>query len=282
MDYLPFVDVTGVNAPNIPAVASLGIIALYATGTDGIEATAAEIARFKNAGVGVVLIDQTPSLSVFAAGLADIADVELRAGTVETAAAAVLARQAHGWQSTIYLSYSSLDSMISTFTSEVDRDRVQFGVANYEWSQAQAEDLLAANASWAYCQYGDPESNPNTLVPGTSVTLSKAQCDIDVAKGTWADRFVLKPQTAFPIPDGQSQTVYPATINFGWHAVTGAAEYHVQVARGSGNVVDEHVSTPYLNGVHLAPDSYQWRVAADQSTAHLASDWSAWDSFTVS
>lgn len=282
MDYFPFVDVTGVNAPNIPAVAALGIIALYATGTDGIEATAAEIARFKNAGVGVVLIDQTPSLSVFAAGLADIADVEQGAGTVETAVAAVLDRQAHGWQSTIYLSYDSLDSMIAAFTGEVDRDRVQFGVANYEWSQEQSENLLAANASWAYCQYGDPESNPNTLVPGTSVTLSKAQCDIDVAKGSWADQFVLKPRTAFPTPDGQSQAVYPSTVNFGWHAVTGAGEYHVQVAHDSSNVVDEHVTTPYLNGVHLAAGSYQWRVAADQSTAHLASNWSGWDSFTVS
>jgi hypothetical protein len=66
------------------SVAASGIITLYATGTDGIEATAAEIARFKNAGVGVVLIDQTPSLSVFAAGLADIADVEQFAGTAFT------------------------------------------------------------------------------------------------------------------------------------------------------------------------------------------------------
>jgi hypothetical protein len=277
--YVPFVDVTGENASNIPAVAALGIIALYATGSDGIEATAAEIARFKNAGVGVVLIDQTPSLSVFAAGLADIADVEQGAGTAETALAAILDRQAHGWQSTIYLSYNSLDSLIAALTSEVDQGLVVYGVANYAWSQAQSEDQLAANASWAYCQYGDPESNPNTLVPGTTMTLSEAQCDIDIAKSSWADQFMLTP---FATPTGLSQTVYPATINFGWQPVTGVGQYHVQVARGADSVVDEHVPTPYLHGVNLVSGSYQWRVAADQGPSHTSSAWSGWRSFTVS
>ncbi len=282
MSYVPFVDATGKNCGNIPAVAALGLIALYATGTDGVEATAAEIARFKNAGVGVVLIDQTPSLSVFAAGLADIADVEQEAGTIPTAVAAILDRQAHGRKSTIYLSYSNLDSMISAFTSNIDRNLVQFGVANYEWSQAQSEDLLAANASWAYCQYGDPQSNPDTLVPGTNLTLSQAQCDIDIAKGTWADQFLLTPLTPYPTPSDESQTVYPTTINFGWQSVTGALGYHVQVVRGSDSVVDESVSTSYLHGVHLPSGSYQWRVATEQSTSHLASPWSDWRSFTVS
>jgi hypothetical protein len=279
MTYVPFVDVIGVNSANIPAVSALGIIALYATGSDGIEATAAEIARFKNAGVGVVLIDQTPSLSVFAAGLADVADVEEGAGTPETAVAAILARQAHGWQSTIYISYNSLDSLIGAFTADVDQKRVLFGVANYEWSQAQSEELLSANASWAYCQYGDPDSNPDTLVPGTTVTLAQAQCDIDVAQASWADQFMFTP---FAAPAGQSQTVYPASVNFGWAAVTGVGEYHVQVALGSRVVVDQHVSTPYLHGVHLPSGSYQWRVAADQSASHGSSPWSGWQPFTIS
>jgi hypothetical protein len=281
MSYVPFVDVTGENSPKIPAVAALGIIALYATGSDGIEATSAEIARFKNAGVGVVLIDQTPSLSVFAAGLADVADVEQGAGTTATAVAAILDRQAHGWQSTIYLDYSSLDSMISAFTSEVDRSLVLFGVADYTWSQAQSEDLLAANPNWAYCQYGDPESNPDTLVPGTSLTLSQAQCDIDVAQSGWADQFVLTPRTPYPTPTGESQTAYPAAVNFGWQPVTGAGAYHVQVTQGSHGLVDTHVTTAYLHGVHLPSGNYQWRVAADQSTSHLASPWSGWQQFTV-
>jgi hypothetical protein len=282
MPYVPFVDVIGENSAKIPAVAALGIIALYATGNDGIEATSAEIARFKNAGVGVVLIDQSPSLSVFAAGLADVADVEQGAGTAETAVAAILDRQAHGWQSTIYLSYASLDSMISAFTSKIDQDLVLFGVANWSWSQAQSEDLLAANPNWAYCQYGDPGSNPDTLVPGTSLTLSQVQCDIDIAQASWADQFMVTPLTPYPAPSGESQTVYPATINFGWQPVAGAGAYHTQVAQGSDSLIDEHVTTPYLHGVHLPSGNYQWRVAADQSPSHRASPWSGWHPFTVS
>ncbi len=282
MTYVPFVDVTGVNSGNIPAVPALGIIALYATGTDGIAATSAEIARFKNAGVGVALIDQTPSLSVFAAGSADIADVEQGAGTVDSAVAAILDRQAHGLQSTIYLSYSNLDSMTSALPSDVNQDLVVYGVADYAWSQAESEDLLAANPSWAYCQYGDPETNPDTLVPGTTVTLSEAQCDIDIAQSSWADQFMAR--TPYPTPTGESQTVYPATVNFGWQPVTGAGAYHVQVAQGSDSsdsLVDEHVTTPYLHGVNLPSGSYQWRVAVDVSSSNLASAWSGWIPFTV-
>jgi hypothetical protein len=279
MAYVPFVDVMGVNSTKIPAVAALRMIALYATGSEGIQATSAEIARFKNAGVAVVLIDQSPSLSVFAAGRADIADVEQGAGTTKAAVAAILDRQAHGLQSTIYVSRGNLDSMTSAFTREVDRGQVRFGVADYSWSQAQAEKQLAANPSWAYCQYGDPESNPDTLVPGTKLTLAQAQCDIDIAQSSWADQFML---TAYATPTGESQTVWPTGVNFGWQPVTGAGAYHVQVAQGSDNVVDEHVTTPYLHGVQLASGSYQWRVAADRSPSHLASAWSSWRPFTVS
>jgi hypothetical protein len=281
MTYVPFVDVTGVNSDNVPAVASLGVIALYATGTDGIEATAAEIARFKDAGVGIILIDQSPSLSVFAAGLADVADVEPGAGTTETAVSAILSRQANGLQSTIYLSYSNLDSMISALPSDVDQALVLYGVADWNWSQAQSEELLAANPSWAYCQYGTPATNPDTLVPGTNVTLSEAQCDIDIAQSSWADQFMVTQRTPYPTPTGESQTAYPATINFGWQPVDGAGAYHVQVAQGSDVLVDEHVSTPYLHGAHLSSGSYQWRVAVDVSASNLASAWSGWIPFTV-
>jgi hypothetical protein len=281
MTYVPFVDVTGVNSNNIPAVAALGIIALYATGSDGIAATSSQIARFKDAGVGVALIDQTPSLSVFAAGEADIADVEQGAGTVDTAVAAILDRQSHGWQSTIYLSYSNLGSMTSALPSNVNQDLVLYAVADYNWSQAESEDLLAANPNWAYCQYGDPETNPDTLVPGTNLTLSQAQCDIDIAQSSWADQFMVTQRTPYPTPTGESQTAYPATINFGWQPVTGAGAYHVQVAQGSDTLVDEHVTTPYLHGVHLPSGNYQWRVAVDVSASNLASAWSGWIPFSV-
>jgi hypothetical protein len=281
--YVPFCDVTGASSPNIPAVPALGIIALYATGSDGIAATSDQIARFRSAGAGVVLIDQTPSLSVFAAGYADVADVEPGAGTFEAAAAAVLERQAHGWQSTIYLSYSNLQSMVDALSSEVDRKLVIFGVADYSWSQAEAEQLLAQNPSWAYCQFGDPQSNPDTLVPGTDVTLSQANADIDVAQSWWADQFLPHSDPApkaFPTPTGLSQAAY-ASVDVGWDAVAGAGSYHVQIAAGGKVVADETVTTPYLHGTPLHPGTaYQWRVAVHAAAGVDSSPWSEWIEFT--
>jgi hypothetical protein len=201
-DYVGFVDVMGSNAHLVPAVPGLTFILLYATGSDGIEATAAEIARFKDAGIGVGMLDQTASLSVFAAGLADVADVEPLAGTIDAVVAAVLKRQAHGWQSTIYVSQSNLEALTDALiAAKIDLGLVWFGVANYDYSEVTAEAALAANESWAYVQFGSPGTNGDTKVPGTDVTLAQAQCDIDVGKVEWVDQFLIK-KPAPPAPKG--------------------------------------------------------------------------------
>ncbi len=198
--FVPFADATHNSLPKIPATPAMQLIALYATGTVGIEATAADVAKYRAAGTGVVLIDQTPGLKVFAAGLADVADVEFLAGTHASAAAAVLARQAHGWQSTLYCSKNALAGLQAALLPGTDRSKVLYGVADYNWSRAESEALLGANPHWAYCQYGDPKSNPHTLVPGTSVTLAQANADIDVGKASWAGHFM--PARPSPVPVG--------------------------------------------------------------------------------
>jgi peptidoglycan hydrolase-like protein with peptidoglycan-binding domain len=189
--FTPFADATNNSLASIPASRTMVLIALYATGTNGIEATAVNIMKYKAAGTGVVLIDQTASLSVFAAGLADVADVERGAGTYASCAAAILARQKHGWQSTVYIAQSNLDALVSELHAVgCDMSLVLFGIANWSDSQAAAEAALDADASWAYIQYGDPGSNPDTLVPGTSVTLRSCNADINVGKDSWADGFM--------------------------------------------------------------------------------------------
>ena len=69
--FVDFIDITGGDASRAPFVKG-GLRAYYATGSMGIEETAAQVAAARAAGMGVVLIDQTPSLSVFAAGIADV------------------------------------------------------------------------------------------------------------------------------------------------------------------------------------------------------------------
>jgi hypothetical protein len=194
MSFVPFVDFTHDSVASIPAVKGT-LVALYATGSATIVATAADIAKYKNAGAGVVMIDQSEGLGMFASGQADVADVESGAATPESAAAAVAQRQAHGWQSTLYVSYNSLSALSAAI---LNKTGVVFGVADYSWSESEAETLMGQNPNWAYVQYGDPESNPTTLVPGTNVTLKQCNADIDVAQASWANQFLPPPP---PAPD---------------------------------------------------------------------------------
>jgi len=189
MTFIPFADFTHDSVARIPAVKGT-LVALYATGTSNIEATAADILKYRSAGAGVILIDQKPGLPLFRAGLADVGDIEYLAGTDWDAASAVAQRQTHAWQSTLYVSYNSLGALRSAIKNPAG---VLYGVADYSWSQLDSQGLLNEHADWAYCQYGDPASNPNTLVPGTNVTLRACNADIDIAQQGWASQFLPKP-----------------------------------------------------------------------------------------
>jgi hypothetical protein len=196
MTFVPFIDITRQFADRAPLVKG-GIRAYYATGSPDIMETAAQVAAAKAAGMGVVLIDQTVNLVLFRAGLADVGDIEAFAGTDAEAALAVAERQLHHYQSTLYVSFSALPGLKAEIRNPAG---VLYGVADYSWSQAQSEQLLGEHPDWAYTQYGDPMSNPLTLVPGTNVTLRQAQADIDIAKSTWANQFMPRPPAPSPGP----------------------------------------------------------------------------------
>lgn len=185
-----FYDIIGANAGRAPHAKGT-LVAYYNTGTGGVPATAAQIAAAKAAGMGVALIDQWHGDTGFAQGLSDILDVENGAATTADAVSGVKARQVHGWKSTIYCSYSALPALKAAIEAAgCNMALVFFGVADYSWSIAEAETLLAQNPGWAYCQYGDNLSNATTLIPGTNVTCGQAACDIDVAQDWWAAQFI--------------------------------------------------------------------------------------------
>lgn len=191
--YTGFTDVTGASAPNDPIVRR-GLVAAYLTGTGVVPWSAAEIAARQAGGEGVVGIDQTPGGQLFAQNAtvdgvkASIYDVEAEAGTPASAAAACRNRVALGVrQHTLYVSLSGLPALRAAVAGIPG---VVYGVADYSWSLAEAEAYIAANSDVVYAQYGDPQTNPNTLVPGTNVTLSQANADIDVARSSWAAQFI--------------------------------------------------------------------------------------------
>jgi hypothetical protein len=188
-----FTDVTGQSAPQDPIVHG-SLVAAYLTGTGVVPWSAAEIQARRAAGEGVVGIDQTPGGQLFAQDgtfdgvRASIYDVEAGAGTPASAAAACRSRVALGVkQHTLYV---SLDSLPALRAAVAGIPGVVYGVANYAWSLAEAEAYIAANPDVVYVQYGDPQTNPNTDVPGTSVTLAQANADIDVARASWAAQFI--------------------------------------------------------------------------------------------
>jgi hypothetical protein len=190
MSFVQFSDVMGVDAPyDSPDPAVLPLIALYATGSLGVAATAAQIRHYRDAGVGVALIDQTPGLNAWAAGWADIADVEWQAGLAATAISGALSRQAHGWQSTIYVSASNHPALAAQMQAAgVDMSLVLWGIANWSLSLEEAEQSLGGNT--VFCQWASPSSNPATILPGTTLTLKEANADLDVALSSWADQFI--------------------------------------------------------------------------------------------
>jgi hypothetical protein len=230
MTFYPFADTMGVDSRNVPADPRyFRLVALYVTGgIQMIEATAAEIARFREGGVGVINIDQTQALATWRAGLGDVADVEQGAGTYADAAAGAKARQEHGWESTIYLSRDAIDAQTQALRDAgADLAMVKFGVADWSLSQAEAEQALDANPSWAYVQWASPSSNPLTVLSGTGEDLRVTNVDLNIA-GSWAEAFLPKP------PASPST---PAKTGTGYRQVADGTRSLVQVATQRGATV---------------------------------------------
>jgi hypothetical protein len=171
------IDATGACAPSVPA--GTAKVAGYVTGSAGICWTAADWDRFHGSRVR---IDQSPDLSAFAAGNADVADIENGAGTAEAAAAAVAERQKNGRYSTAYVSAANLPALRDALSAVVT-NQVGFWVANWDLSEAEAAAQLGNEI--VAVQWASPASNPGTLMPGSALTLAKANADLSVTLAGW-------------------------------------------------------------------------------------------------
>jgi hypothetical protein len=198
--YGVMIDSEGVNLDGL--LSALGsnfpqTIASYVTGDDGVPATAAQFAKIA-ADCGVFRYDQSPSLSDFAAGKADGADIENGAGTIVAAVDAAQQREARNWYSWFYVSNGNLASAREAVTG-AKLARVQFIVADWNFSQAEAQAFLAdsANDDVSAVQWASPSSNPNTVCPGTSRTLAQLNVDLNVTRAGW---FVKASNTTPPAP----------------------------------------------------------------------------------
>jgi hypothetical protein len=184
------VDCTHAAVGSIPA--STPKIAGYVTGSDGVCWTEADWRKFSGS---TVTIDQTPGGDTFAAGHADVFDVEAYAGTLAAAEAdahrrqatvtAVKARQAAGFYSTIYISAANLAALKTALAGDPDvrLNQVGFWVAN--WSLSASEAAAQLGNEIVAIQWASPTSNPHTLLPGSRLTLAEANADLSVTLASW-------------------------------------------------------------------------------------------------
>jgi hypothetical protein len=182
MTAITMIDATHASAGNIPATAAK--VAGYVTGSPGIQWTTADWARFPRA--GHVRIDQSAGGALFASGAADVLDIETGAAITEDAIKAIPERHKRGEYSTVYIAAGNLAALqdaLKALGTTIAMNKVGFWVANWDLSQAEAEDALGNEI--VAVQWASPASNPGTLVPGTRLTLQQANLDLSVTQPGW-------------------------------------------------------------------------------------------------
>lgn len=170
-------DTIGADSLNIPV--TIPKVAGYVTGTDGIEWSATDWARFPKS--GHVRIDQSDTLDAWVVG-ADVADVENGAASISTAVTKAKLRQAKGWYSWVYIAQSGLESLEKAMVAG-GVTKVQYWVANWNLNEAEAVALLGDKI--VAVQYASPSSNPTTITPDGKEPLSSSNVDISVTIPSW-------------------------------------------------------------------------------------------------
>jgi len=174
------IDTIGADAFNIPASAPK--VAGYVTGAAGIIWTGQDWARFSG---GKVKINQDPGSSPVAN--TNVLDVEPGAWSNEGAAQACRIRLAHGWRIHCYTASSNLTPLVNELLAAGIRS-CNIWLANWALSEAQATEMVETRSGpWPLVavQWASPTSNPDTIVPGSSLTLTQANCDLSVTADDW-------------------------------------------------------------------------------------------------
>lgn len=207
------IDTIHANVGNVPV--STPKVAGYDTGSEIIQWTDADWARFPNS--DHIIINQAPD--PFNPLLGYVYDSEDGAITIAQAVAGCVVRKAHGRELNVYISADSASNLCGALAAASVGD-VNLWLANWNLSQEEATALVGTkltatgpNGSYSYpvvaVQWASPTSNPDTIVPGSSETLSEANVDLSVALASWYKRStpvvtpppVVAPATIVPTVD---------------------------------------------------------------------------------
>lgn len=212
------VDTTGSHADALPL--HLPMYGGYITGLDGVEWTAEQFARFAGSkvlkyyqGVGPV-----PPIHTF-----DAVDVEAGAVTAQLAADIVRERVAGGipW-TTVYGTDSSLAQVsadVRAMGNAVWNGHVNCILADWNLDETEAAAKVGTLIHGMTCvgvQWASPSSNPDTVIPGTNITLRAANADLNVVDANWAPSSGFTPPPTPPPPPVLKQYGMLVTFNTGF------------------------------------------------------------------
>lgn len=216
------IDAIHLNVPHIPVTSAK--VAGYVTGTPDIQWTAADWARFPHS--GHVRIEQ--GFGPFDPLHCDVLDVEARAVTPALAAQGVKDRIAAGIAgTTIYASRNTLpavEAALNALLGGTWHGHADCWLADWNLNEAEADALIGTTMHGMTCravQWASPSSNPRTLVPGSTMTLSQAGCDLSAAGAAWHPAPAPKPQPVMEamlvvLPGGQARKVLSADGGRHW------------------------------------------------------------------
>lgn len=196
------VDTIGASADALPK--HLPMYAGYVSGTGGVQWTQAQFNSFPGSkvlkyyqGVGPV-----PPIHTF-----DAVDVE--SGAVSPAMAATIVRERVSggipW-TTIYGTDSALavvSADVQAMGAAVWNGHVNCVLADWNLNETSAAAKVGTFIHGMSCvgvQWASPSSNPNTLIPGTNITLSSANADLNVVDANWVPSSGFTPLPGPPTP----------------------------------------------------------------------------------
>jgi hypothetical protein len=165
-------DCPGENAPSLPA--SVPVIWPYVTGPPSIKWTPANIGRFTHS--KIILVDQGfESRSPFDA---DEFDVESGAWTIEEISGIIAERRTRRWSTRLYGTWGTYGATKEVLAARGTGQSVFWRIADWDLNQHYAD--LELHGDVYAGQWASPSSNPDTILPGTHLTLAEANADLNV------------------------------------------------------------------------------------------------------
>lgn len=178
MKIVTMIDSIHPTSRNIPVSAAQ--VAGYVTGTPLVKWTDSDWARFDPAHTGMIRINQDPGSIPL---LGHVLDVEQGAWTNSGAVKAASERTAHHRAIAFYTSHANAAPLAQAWAGEGS-----LWIADWNLNLAEATALIGSKIgkmTVRAVQWASPSSNPSTRLPGSSLTLAEANCDLSTSDASW-------------------------------------------------------------------------------------------------